>query len=347
MSEKRNKDMNTKENRTDWIDIPDAPDIPGLKFRYFRGESDYPNIKSVFDACKEQDGFEYTMKLEEMPHHFENLINSDPYQDMIFVEVDGKPIAYSRVFWYEESSGDHIYGVLGFIRPEWRRKGIGTAIIKHDERRLYEIASRHPQDAHKYFQNDTTDARLDLEALLESLDYQRVRWGYEMVRTIDEPMPETPMPEGLVVRPVEVEHHRLIWEAENEAFRDHWGHSERTEEDYKRWITDPRFDSTHWKVAWDGDQVAGMVRNHIDKDENEEYGRLRGWTENISVGRPWRRRGLARSLLVQSIQMFKEMGFEETALGVDTQNANHALDLYQGVGYRIERRSTLWRKEMV
>ena len=35
----------------------------------------------------------------------------------------------------------------------------------------------------------------------------------------------------------------------NEAFRDHWSHSESTEEDYQRWINSPNFQPHLWQVA--------------------------------------------------------------------------------------------------
>ena len=41
----------------------------------------------------------------------------------------------------------------------------------------------------------------------------------------------------------------------------------------------------------------------------------------------------------QSIAMFKEMGMDETALGVDAENLSGALKLYQGVGYKEIRRN--------
>jgi ribosomal protein S18 acetylase RimI-like enzyme len=99
-------------------------------------------------------------------------------------------------------------------------------------------------------------------------------------------------------------------------------------------------------VAWDGEQVAGMVLNRLDETQNERYRRRRGHTNDIFVRRPWRRRGLARSLLVQSIEMFREMGMEETALGVDTQNPSGALNLYESVGYRMTRQHTFFNKRM-
>jgi ribosomal protein S18 acetylase RimI-like enzyme len=99
-------------------------------------------------------------------------------------------------------------------------------------------------------------------------------------------------------------------------------------------------------VAWDQDQVAGMVLNYVHEEENREYQRKRGYTENISVSLPYRRQGLARYLLVLSIKMFQEMGMEETALGVDTKNQNHALSLYEGVGYKVDKKDTVYRKPL-
>ncbi|MBM3143847.1 MAG: GNAT family N-acetyltransferase [Chloroflexi bacterium] len=327
--------------------IPEAPRIPGLGFRYFRGEPDYLAVMNVFNACKAVDGIEYTMTLENVAHHFEHLVNCNPFTDMIFVEIDGLPIAYGRAGWFRESEGNYIYYALGWIAPEWRRRGIGTAILRQNERRIYEIAAQHPAEAPKFFQNDHSDRQPGVAALLKANGYEAVRWGYEMLRRMIAPLPEAPMPAGLEVRPVMEDHYRLIWDAQNEAFRDHWGHVQTTEEDYQRWLSNPvTFDPTLWKVAWEGDQVAGMVLNFFSEDENQEYQRHRGYTENISVRRPWRRRGLARSLLVQSIKMFREMGMEETALGVDSNNPNQALDLYSSVGYQIYKKATLYRKPL-
>jgi ribosomal protein S18 acetylase RimI-like enzyme len=146
-----------------------------------------------------------------------------------------------------------------------------------------------------------------------------------------------------VVQPGQV---RAVWEAMQEARQDHWGHVPPTEQDYERWLTGRLFVPHLWRVAWDGDQVAGMVLNRLDQAQNEQYGRRRGYTQDIFVRRPWRRRGLARSLLVQSIEMFREMGMEETALGVDTQNPSGALTLYESVGYRPARCHTFFNKPM-
>jgi ribosomal protein S18 acetylase RimI-like enzyme len=98
------------------------------------------------------------------------------------------------------------------------------------------------------------------------------------------------------------------------------------------------------KGVKEADQVAGMVRSFINHDENVEYERQRGWTEDICVRRPWRRRGLARALLVKSLHAIKERGMNETALGVDTDNPNGALRLYESVGFQMTKRFFVYRK---
>jgi mycothiol synthase len=89
-----------------------------------------------------------------------------------------------------------------------------------------------------------------------------------------------------------------------------------------------------------------MVLNFVNSAENAEYKRNRGYTEGISVRRAWRKQGLARALLVQSMQMFKELGMTETALGVDAENLSGALNLYQSVGYQEDNRGITFRKPL-
>jgi mycothiol synthase len=166
-----------------------------------------------------------------------------------------------------------------------------------------------------------------------------VRYSFLMVRPNLDDLPDSPMPDGLEIRPVRREHMRQIFDAEVEAFRDHWGASLPTEADFQQFVTDPvEGNPAHWQVAWDGDQVAGMVRGYVNEKENEHFGRRRGWVENISVRRPWRRRGLARALIAACISSLREAGMTEGALGVDTENPSGALRLYESCGFAVSRR---------
>ena len=344
----KDKDRNVKTDIDvkEMVQVPGTPDVPGLSFRRFRGEGDYPLMLAAISGSKEADGIERTDTLEDIRRNYAHLNNCDPYQDMLFAEVDGQVVGYGRVWWEEETiTGEFIYDTIGFVLPAWRRKGIGGAMLRHNEKRVREIGRQHPAEAVKKLQVWASDSETSALALYERFGYQPVRYGFEMVRPLDRPVEVTPMPEGLELRPVKPEHYRLLWEADQEAFRDHWGFVPGTEEDYRRWQEEPTFNPELWKVAFDGEQVAGMVLNFLNEAENKEYNRQRGYTENIAVRRPWRKRGLARSLLTQSLKMFQDMGMAHATLGVDAENPNGALRLYQSVGFEEVKRFITLRKQ--
>lgn len=329
------------------IQVKNAPAIAGLTFRGFAGESDYPKMLAVIEGSKHVDQVERTDSLEDVQRNYSHLTNCDPYTDMLFAEMNGEVIGYQRVWWDKLNDGLTLtYSCVGFLLPEWRRKGIGTAMFQYAEDRMRQIAAAHTGPETKVFSMWANGTAEGWVSLLESQGYTATRYFFEMTRDINEPLADAPLPAGLQVRPVTEADYRAVYEAHTEAFRDHWGFNEQSFEEFMRWSEEPDFNPNLWKVAWDGDQIAGQVLNFVNSAENIEYQRKRGYTEAISVRRPWRKRGLARSLVIQSIAMFKEMGMTETALGVDAENPSGALSLYQGLGYKEVRRNMIYRKPL-
>ncbi len=137
--------MTTILNAPSQIAVPWAPAIPGLSFRRFRGEADYPLMVAILDACNAADRLEFINTVDEVAWVFAHLTNCDPERDMLFAEVDGATIAFSRVWWVAESTGERLYNSLGFVHPDWRRKGLGAAMLRYDEARLLDIARDAPR----------------------------------------------------------------------------------------------------------------------------------------------------------------------------------------------------------
>ena len=188
------------------------------------------------------------------------------------------------------------------------------------------------------------EAQSGAVALYESEGYSIARYGFMMVRDLTEPIADLPLPDGLDMRPVIDADHRRIWDADAEAFRDHWNAGERTEADFEGWFASPELDTSLWRVAWDGDEVAGSVMNFIYPAENEALGGRRGWLDHVSVGRPWRRRGLASALIAESMRALRNAGMTEAALGVDAENPTGALHVYENLGFRRARTGVQYRK---
>jgi ribosomal protein S18 acetylase RimI-like enzyme len=323
-----------------------------LTTRGFRGEVDYPVIWEIIKGCRLADNMQHLMTLEDVSSNYAHLYNCDPDRDMLFVEVDGTAVAYTRVFWMINAEGTWLGEQAAYVLPEWRRRGIGARLLSFGENRLHQIADAMiaqgelPSAAPRLYDAFVNEKEVDRETLLVKAGYQAIRNAYDMVRPDLENIPEAPMPPGLQVRLVRPGEYRKVWEANREAFEDHWGYVRAPDEEYEKWLETPSFDPTLWRVAWDGEEVAGMVLSFINRQENEEFHRLRGYTEDICVRRPYRRQGLARSLLVQSLQALKERGMTEAALGVDAENVTGALHLYESVGFRVVRRSTIYRKPL-
>ena len=51
-------------------------------------------------------------------------------------------------------------------------------------------------------------------------------------------------------------------------------------------------------------------------------------------------------MLAHSMKMHKDLGMEQTALGVDTENPSGALQLYQSMGYQVIEKVTNYRKKI-
>lgn len=52
----------------------------------------------------------------------------------LVAEVNGKVIGYTTLGCWQEHDGRWVYLVLGWVLPEWRGKGIGTAMLHWGER---------------------------------------------------------------------------------------------------------------------------------------------------------------------------------------------------------------------
>ena len=319
--------------------------MPGLTFRAYRGPEDFPGMVAVYNACRPVDGYDWPTSVEDLARSFSHLDHCDPHRDMVFAEVSGETIAYGRGAWYREPGGAYLHQLYGHVAPAWRRRGIGRAILRWTEARQRQVASEQAEKGPHLFQLETMDSEQGMAELLLSEGYTVVRRWHQMTRPLDDEIPDAPLPDGLEVRPVTPDQYPRIWAADIEAFRDHWGFAEPLAEAYQEWLEDPvAMMSALWQIAWDGDQVAGQVRSFINHQENAGMGRQRGYTESISVRRPWRRRGLAHALIMRSLRILKEQGMAEAALGVDTENVSGALRLYERCGFRPAAGGSVYRK---
>ena len=315
--------------------------------RTYRGEEDLPGLVRVSRASQLADGVTWHYSVEKLRNELAHTPGLDPSRDVLVVEVAGRIVGWGLVSCRDEEAGGRLYHNYTYLVPEWRGRGIMHAMQRWIEDRAARIDAERPSDAAPSLLSVwATDSQLPRLAVLRDFGYRPVRYFLEMERDLAQHIPEPPMPPGLAVRPVRPDEHRRVFMALVEADREEWGQVKQTEADFERFIGRPMTDPSLWTVAWDADEPAGMVLGWIDHEENEQNGRLVGYTEDIAVRKPYRRRGLARALLARNMALMRDRGMAVANLGVDSENPSGAGHLYEGLGFRPVRRYTVHRKPL-
>jgi mycothiol synthase len=314
-------------------------------FRNFHGQSDYPKMAQLVQEIAVADHIEHWSTAEDLERDYQHLVNSNPETDMCMVEnEDGKLVAYARVFWMKDENERQVFSFPFNIHPDYRTPELNQALLRWVEKRCAELASGDQPLLRAMLHK--ADKNREFQQALEMEGFQAVRFNFRMNRDLNDPIDIPRMPEGLEVRPVPEAQYRAVFDAANEAFRDHWGYTAMPEEAYQQYLASLIFKPELWQVAWDGDQVAGAVLNFIDQAANEQFKLKLGWTDPIFTRRPWRKRGLARALLMRSLQLLKDCGMTQAALSVDTENPSGALGFYESCGFKMEYQSIFYEKDV-
>jgi len=335
--------MTTETDTTRWVEVAGAPPTPGLRFRAWQDATDYEPLAALLRATSLADGVPWLPTAQQLRLQYGGNPGLETENDIVVAEIDGRVVACAG----SESvvrDGTQIFEAWGRIHPTVRRRGLGTALFASNLRRIRERAAVIQPGQPIIVQDDAEDGQIGAIALLTQKGFERVRTFYLMRRDLTDPWPDVPLPDGIEFRTVTPEHHRPIFDAETEAFRDHWGQREPTEHSFQSTYRHKEIDTDMWIVAWDGDRIAGVIENWIWAEENADLGVARGWLETICVLRPWRRRGVARAMTVASFGRLRSAGMAEAMLGVDATNPTGALRLYESVGFEIFRREGAYRR---
>lgn len=181
-----------------------------------------------------------------------------------------------------------------------------------------------------------------ISGALEARGYAFARRSARMELELAESVERPEWPAGIDVRTFEAGDERLFYEIHEEAFRDLWEPMEASYQEWGHWHLGPsRLVPELWFLAYSGSEGCGVAICHPHEAVDDL-----GWVAVLAVRREWRRRGIARALLLHAFEAFRQKGLARAGLGVDSESITGANTLYESVGMRATQEFHIYERRL-
>lgn len=303
----------------------------------------FADLEEVAELCRAIEYFDDPMEhteLDDLVKVFERAPR-DPGRDAVVGRDKGSTIV---AFGWNQCSGAKQgrpkVWLTGGIHPAWRHQAIGRRLLRWQLARAREcyhemVADPSVQLSEPLWAGAYVETSMQSRVqLMLDCGLQAERWATDMRRPLLDPDGNPlPLPGVPDIAPMQVvPFHPVLSEqvraAHNEAFATRRGSHEVGREAWEASLTRPEARPEWSWVAMDGEQVVGYALNSVAGDE--------GWTDRLGVRPMWRRHHLGEVLLVASMHSFRQAGVAGAGLGVDTEDPEISLGLYEHLGYLSE-----------
>ncbi|MFI6938034.1 GNAT family N-acetyltransferase [Streptomyces sp. NPDC050418] len=256
----------------------------------------------------------------------------DLARDSWLLHEDERLVGYGLLT--DGSGGERIDVDLYLLpgRPDGAR-----LLLERMEARAAERAAANGAPRAVVHQGLHTTTAVDKDVLRER-GWRTVRRYHVMQRPLapDADLMPEPLP-GVCLRPCTDEADRRIAHALlQESFAEHFDFQPRT---YEQWLHDIDAEHADFSLVWIA-RVEGLGDVAAMRSRNDRA--TTGWISSVGVLRAARGRGIAGYLLRYAFWYYAGLGRDRISLGVDTDNASRALDLYERHGLALDCAVDTW-----
>jgi len=226
------------------------------------------------------------------------------------------------------------------VHPEYLDFDLSPQLLSWADKTTQRIIDRCPPDARLSLHTGAIKGYAPAENALTQAGYNPFRVSYDMQINM-ETQPTVPSPpDGFRIRTYNGDDDlEAFVHAFRDSFSDHFGYIEepfeKDYEEFKHWFaTDTQFDPELFAFVVDTktDEIAGYSLGLKQEHGNPKV----GFIDLVGVRRAYRRRGLAKLLLLHSFNEYWKRGKKSVTLGVDGDSLTNAVSLYEGVGMFIK-----------
>ena len=258
-------------------------------------------------------------------------------------DAQGRMVGYFSILPRGPADGHFKVHLQGTVLPDRRGQGIGTRLVAAMVERAATVRDERRPDLPARLVVPGLSSDVAQADLLASAGLRPERWNFLMRTPLDTIPAARALPDGYRVRRYDRSMDDALRRAHNAAFLDHPNFAPWGEVLWKQVVTESRSfrPDLCFVVSADGsDEIVAYVQTAEFDAYQAATGRREAYVGKVGTLRGHRGKGLATALLGHAMHAYRDAGYDEAALDVDSQNPTGALGVYQRVGFTVESRWT-------
>jgi ribosomal protein S18 acetylase RimI-like enzyme len=267
--------------------------------------------------------------------------------------VDGRLVAAGTV--YARTSADPVHRMFfwGQVHPEFRRRGLGTAVVDWALGAGTRITERRFPGAPCELQVGALDTSAGNNALLKSRGFSIERYEFTMeIRLAEREPGKTRVPDGFTLLTYDDALSEEYRETHNSAFvPDHPGSTIQTVESWPHiigtgtssFVQELSFGLRDTKTG----VLAGYLFSRYYEAATAATGRRDLYLNYIGTRREYRGRGVASTLIDAAVDGAAARGFDTASLHVYADNPSGALGVYQRAGFTARQKQNVYKRATI
>jgi ribosomal protein S18 acetylase RimI-like enzyme len=293
-------------------------------------------------------------RIEKVDHTGEHFGAADLEEEMANPEVvvgkdfvgafdDPDMVGYYSVLPRGEADGQFTIHVEGSVLPARRGQGIGTLLVAGMVERAAQMRAEIRPDLPARITGVGLTSNLAQGDLLGSAGMRAERWSFVMRTPLDDLPPTQQLPDGYGLRTYDPSMADLLRETHNRAFHDLPNFTPWSEITWNQFVTASRSfrPRLSFVVVLDGsDEIVAYLQTAEYDADFDATGRREACVGRIGTLREHRGQGLAAALLRHSLHAYRNAGYDQATLNVDSENPTGALGVYERAGFKVESRWT-------